>query len=192
MNKISDLEIINYWKKLDRGAFMGENRDCADVDAAFPIGHGQTISQPSLVLKMTTMLEMQPGSKILEIGTGSGYQTALLAQFADKIYTVERIDKLMVSAKQRLHKMGFENIKFKLGDGSQGWAEHSPFDRIMVTAGAHTIPPELVKQLSFNGRMVIPVGRWPQRLTVVEKNEKGDISIEKGIPVAFVKLIGDY
>ncbi len=192
MSEISDKEIVKYWKELDRSAFMGENRSYAGVDAAFPIGHGQTISQPSLVMQMTCMLKMEPGCKVLEVGTGSGYQTALLAKFAGEVYTVERIEDLLVAAKERLGKMGFDNIKFKLGDGSRGWREHSPYDRIMVTAGAHTIPPELVKQLSLNGRMVIPVGRWPQKLNVVTKDDKGEVSIEEGIPVTFVKLIGDY
>lgn len=192
MDAVSDKALVKFWKELDRAAFMGENSRYADIDAAFPIGYGQTISQPSLVLQMTSMLRLYEGCKVLEIGTGSGYQTALLAEFAGRVFTVERIPELLDNARDRLEDMGFGNIEYKLGDGSRGWAENAPYDRIMVTAGARRMPEELVAQLADGGRMVIPVGIGVQRLTIVEKDEKGEVYMEEDIPVAFVKLTGDY
>lgn len=192
MEAVSDRDLLKFWKELDRAAFMGENSRYADIDAAFPIGFGQTISQPSLVLQMTSMLQVHKGCKVLEVGTGSGYQTVLLAEFAGKVFTVERIPELLDNARDRLEDMGYENIEYKMGDGSKGWAENAPYDRIMVTAGARRMPEELVSQLAKGGRMVIPVGIGVQRLTIVEKDEKGEVYMEEDIPVAFVKLIGDY
>lgn len=192
MDAISDRDLVRFWKELDRAAFMSENSRYADIDAAFPIGFGQTISQPSLVLQMTSMLQMYEGCRVLEVGTGSGYQTALLAKFAGKVFTVERIPELLDSARDRLEDMGFNNIEYKLGDGSKGWQENAPYDRIMVTAGARSMPEKLTDQLAKGGRMVIPVGAGVQRLTIVEKDEKGEVYAEEDIPVTFVKLIGDY
>ena len=189
---ISDRDVVEYYKKLDRSIFMDENKRFACVDAAFSIGHGQTISQPSLVLKMTLMLGIDESSKVLEIGTGSGYQTALLAKFASEVYTVERIEPLMNKAKERLSQLGFSNIRYKLGDGSKGWYEEAPFDRIIVTAAARQIPKMLIKQLAPGGGMIIPVGLHTQRLNVVSKDEENNINIREDIPVIFVKLIGDY
>ncbi|MBN2558168.1 MAG: protein-L-isoaspartate(D-aspartate) O-methyltransferase [Clostridia bacterium] len=188
----SDMDVAGYFRELDRALFMEGNSRYAGVDAAFPIGHGQTISQPSLVLEMTIMLDIRPGCKVLEIGTGSGYQTALLARFAGSVYTVERIEPLMTAARERLSRLGFSNIHYRLGDGSQGWEENAPYDRIMVTAAAHRIPPRLVDQLAPGGRMVIPVGRGMQTLTTVCKDMGGNVRIEGGIPVLFVDLVGDY
>ncbi len=189
---ISDADIVEYYKKLDRSMFMEENKQFAFVDAAFSIGHGQTISQPSLVLRMTLMLGIEEDSKVLEIGTGSGYQTALLAKFASEVYTVERIEPLMKKAKERLGRLGFSNIRYKLGDGSKGWEEEAPFDRIIVTAAARQIPKMLIKQLATGGGMIIPVGHHTQRINIVSKDEDNKISIREDIPVIFVKLIGDY
>ncbi|MFO7610994.1 MAG: protein-L-isoaspartate(D-aspartate) O-methyltransferase [Clostridia bacterium] len=188
----SDMDITGYFKELDRALFMECNSRYAGVDAAFPIGHGQTISQPSLVLEMTTMLDIRPGCRVLEIGTGSGYQTALLAKFAGAVYTVERIEPLMTAARERLSRLGFENIHYRLGDGSQGWDEYAPYDRIMVTAAAHRIPPRLVDQLVPGGKMVIPVGMGIQTLSVVYKDIGNNVRVEEGIPVLFVDLVGDY
>ena len=189
---IKDQDIIKYYKELDRSLFMKENKRYSGFDAAFPIGYGQTISQPSLVLKMTLMLGLHEGCRVLEIGTGSGYQTALLAKFALKVYTVERIEPLKEEAEERLAKLGFSNIRFKLGDGSQGWREEAPFDRIMVTAAARKIPKKLIEQLAPGGGMIIPVGGYTQRITIVTKDEDDKINIREDIPVVFVKLIGDY
>jgi protein-L-isoaspartate(D-aspartate) O-methyltransferase len=189
---VSDRDIVEYYKNLDRSLFMEENKRYAGIDAAFPIGHGQTISQPSLVLKMTLMLGLHKDCKVLEIGTGSGYQTALLAKFSSHVYTVERIEPLKEKAEKRLAGMGFSNISFKLGDGSQGWEENAPYDRIMVTAAAHKIPKKLIKQLAPGGGMIIPVGGYTQKINIISKDEYNNVNIREDIPVVFVKLIGDY
>ncbi len=125
--------IITYFQKLDRSFFMNEHKEFAYLDEAIPIGHEQTISQPSLVLEMTLAIDLQTHSKVLEIGTGSGFQTSLLAAFSNSVYTIERIEELHESAKVKLSEAGFTNIHFKLDDGSAGWEEHAPYDRIMVT-----------------------------------------------------------
>lgn len=192
MSFVKSKDIENYFNELDRALFMTSNKHLAYIDAPFPIGHGQTISQPSLVLKMTLMLGITDDSRILEIGTGSGYQTALLAKFASRVYTVERIEALQNSAKERLSQLGFANIEFKIGDGSGGWEEEAPFDRILVTAAAHRIPRELIRQLAPGGGMIIPVGEYTQRINIVSKDEDNNVSIREDIPVVFVKLIGDY
>ena len=189
---VSDRAIVEYYKKLDRSLFMEENKRYAGIDAAFPIGHGQTISQPSLVLKMTLMLGLHEDCKVLEIGTGSGYQTALLAKFSSHVYTVERIGPLKEKAEKRLSGLGFTNISYKLGDGSQVWEEAAPFDRIMVTAAAHRIPKKLIAQLAPGGGMIIPVGGYTQRINIISKDEDNNVRIREDIPVVFVKLIGDY
>ena len=192
VDMITEEDVIRYYKKLDRSLFMEENKRYADIDAAFSIGYGQTISQPSLVLKMTLMLGISEDCRVLEIGTGSGYQTALLAKFTSKVYTVERIEPLKIEAEKRLRKLGFLNIKYRLGDGSKGWKEEAPFDRIIVTAAAKNIPKELIKQLAPDGVMIIPVGGDIQRINIVTKDEENNINIKEDIPVIFVKLIGDY
>lgn len=192
MSYVKANDIENYFNELDRALFMPSNKHLANIDAPFPIGHGQTISQPSLVLKMTLMLGITDDSRILEIGTGSGYQTALLAKFASRVYTVERIEPLQNSAKEILSELGFTNIKFKIGDGSQGWEEEAPFDRILVTAAAHRIPRQLIRQLAPGGGMIIPVGEYTQRINIISKDEDNNVSIREDIPVIFVKLIGDY
>lgn len=181
--------IRKIYDNLDRSYFMNQFKDMAHVDAPFPIGHGQTISQASLVLKMTILLDPDKDSKVLEIGTGSGYQTALLAEASDVVYTVERIEELHLQAKEKLGKKNYKNIKFKLGDGSLGWEEHAPYDRIMVTASARKIPSKLVAQLAPNGIMVIPV---VTDLIVIKKDEEGNIEKEILDKVVFVDLIGDY
>ncbi len=180
--------ITKSYYSLDRSFFMDEYKEQAHLDIPFPIGHGQTISQPSLVLKMTILLDVGEESKVLEIGTGSGFQTALLSKISKIVYTVERIKELYVSAKQRLTALGCINIEYKLGDGSLGWEEQAPFDRIMVTASAAKLPDSLVEQLAPKGRMVIPVGT---DLLLITKNEKGEIERETVTKVRFVDLIGE-
>lgn len=185
--------IIDIYKRLDRSYFLDDLKEQSHLDTPLPIGHGQTISQPSLVLKMTIALEVEESHSVLEIGTGSGYQTALLSQAAHKVYTIERIEELYKSAKARLDAAGYTNISFKLGDGSLGWEENAPYDRIMVTAGAARMPEDLVDQLAENGRMVIPVGSGSvQELKVITKDSKGEIHEETIEKVRFVRLIGDY
>ncbi|MGI6725911.1 MAG: protein-L-isoaspartate(D-aspartate) O-methyltransferase [Christensenellales bacterium] len=152
-------KLETYFRSLDRSFFVENNlKEYASIDEPLPIGFGQTISQPSLVLKMTQLLEPENDSKVLEIGTGSGFQTAILAKMSEKVYTVERIDKLIEKAKKRLEALNLTNICYKVGDGSIGWQEHAPYDRIMVTAAAGLLPDELVNQLKPAGRMVIPIG----------------------------------
>lgn len=186
-------EITAYFRELDRRSFMDSHKDLAGLDEAVPIGFGQTISQPSLVLEMTLALDLQPDSKVLEIGTGSGFQTALLAKFTKEVYTVERIEGLHVRAKERLAAAGFTNIHFKLDDGSFGWEEHAPYDRIMVTAAAAAVPDELVAQLKEGGKMLIPVGTPSlQELKLIKKSEGGRISTSVINFVRFVPLKGKY
>ncbi|WP_422124193.1 protein-L-isoaspartate(D-aspartate) O-methyltransferase [Planococcus sp. X10-3] len=172
---------------------MDRFKEMAFADEAVPIGHEQTISQPSLVLEMTLALDLAPDSKVLEIGTGSGFQTALLAEFSGSVYTVERIEELHNRAKERLGELGYDNISFKLDDGSYGWQENAPYDRIMVTAAASKIPEELVSQLAAGGKMIIPVGSsFSQELQLVEKDENGKLKTTLLNLVRFVPLKGKY
>lgn len=158
-----------------------------------PIGHGQTISQPYIVALMTDLLELSVEQVVLEIGTGSGYQTAILSRLCRKVYSVERIPELATTAKQRLAKMGYHNVEARCSDGYQGWEEEAPFDAIIVTAAAPYMPPSLIEQLKPGGRMVIPVGHayLGQDLLLVEKASDGEIHSESILSVVFVPLIED-
>lgn len=182
-----------YFHFLDRAYFLDESQHKeAVLDHPLPIGFGQTISQPTLVLKMTELLGLEKSHKVLEIGTGSGYQTAFLAQFSKEVYTVERIEELSHKAQKRLDGLGFGNIHYKIGDGTYGWKEKAPFDRIMVTAAAVRLPKALASQLAPGGKMVIPVGEEAlQRLFLVEKDEEGYIHVEAVEWVRFVSLVGE-
>ncbi|MGB4590400.1 MAG: protein-L-isoaspartate(D-aspartate) O-methyltransferase [Clostridiaceae bacterium] len=183
-----------FYEKLDRSFFLeGAIKLAAYVNAPLSIGFGQTISQPSLVLFMTGILDPDKNSKVLEIGTGSGYQTALLAEFSSEVFTIEIIPELSKKAKKRLDEMNYKNIHYKVGDGSEGWSEFAPFDRIMVTAAAEVIPFELVQQLDPNGRMVIPIGPSElQELQVITKDKIGNIHVEVVELVRFVEMVGKY
>lgn len=179
---------------LDRSIFMEEGRkQYAHYDCAFSIGHGQTISQPSLVYTMTWCLMPDPDSKVLEIGTGSGYQTTLLAYLAREVYTVERVEELSVKARERLSRLGYGNVRFKIGDGSEGWVENAPYDRIMVTAAAAVIPDSLVDQLDMGGIMVIPVG-LPGEQQLLRLTKTGPMKVERESfgEVRFVEFKGKY
>jgi protein-L-isoaspartate(D-aspartate) O-methyltransferase len=191
---MDETSIYRFYKQLDRAYFIeNESKPFAHYDEALPIGYGQTISQPSLVLQMTLYLAPDKSCRTLEIGTGSGYQTALLAEFSDHVFTVEKISELSVSARKRLDKLGYGNIEYLIGDGSAGWPLYAPYDRIMVTAAARQVPEELVEQLSLNGRMMIPVGeRYNQDLLLIKKDESGKISRETVNKVIFVELKGKY
>lgn len=162
-------------------------------DTALPIGHGQTISQPYIVARMTeALLDAGPTQKVLEIGTGSGYQTAILASLVPQVYTVERIEPLMRAAKSRLHDLGMHNVRFKVADGSEGWAEQGPYDAIMVTAAAAQLPHTLVAQLTDQGRMVVPVGQDLQELLLLRRSgQDSDHAIERLEMVNFVPLVQD-
>lgn len=185
-------EITSFFHKLDRSKYMEGDKYAVDIDRPFPIGHGQTISQPSLVLNMTIQLDLEKENKVLEIGTGSGFQTALLAQFAKSVYTVERIEALHSKAKDRLDSEGYNNIQFHLGDGSLGWEKYAPYDRIMVTAAAENVPAPLVDQLASGGKMVIPVGdTFSQELQLIEKDKDDNIQTTFLEYVRFVRLEDD-
>ena len=156
------------------------------------IGYGQTISQPYIVALMTELLDTQPGDVVLEVGTGSGYQAAILSPLVGRVYTIEIIEALADQASERLQQLGFENVTTRLGDGYFGWEEHAPFDSIIVTAAATHVPPPLVEQLRAGGRMVIPVGGrfTTQWLLLIEKNDDGSVVTRQVAPVRFVPLTG--
>ncbi len=158
-------------------------------DTALPIGLGQTISQPYIVARMTeALLACQP-RKVLEIGTGSGYQTAVLASLVEEVYTVERLEPLMKQARRCLRELGLRNVHFRVADGSAGWPEHAPYDAVLVTAAPREVPPALVEQLAIGGRLVIPVGGvGAQDLLVLERGESG-VTTERIEQVAFVPLV---
>ena len=187
-------ELETFFRSLDRSFFIEDDmKKYADLDEPLPIGFGQTISQPSLVLEMTRLLAPEKDSKVLEIGTGSGFQTAILAKMSGQVFTVERIMELMEKAKKRLEALNFTNINYKGGDGSVGWEEHAPYDRIMVTAAANVLPDDLVDQLANGGRMVIPVGPpHLQELQLITKTDDGDMDVETMGMVRFVELKGQY
>ncbi len=194
---IKDERVLQALLKVPRHLFVPEDLvHNAYVDAPLPIGMGQTISQPYIVALMTEALEIDENSRVLEIGTGSGYQAAILAEIAKEVYTVERIPQLLERAQKILKSLGYNNIHFKLGDGTEGWEEFAPYDAIIVTAGAPDIPEPLVKQLKEGGRLVIPVGdELTQRLLRIRKvkvNGKEKLKIEDLGGCVFVKLKGKY
>jgi protein-L-isoaspartate(D-aspartate) O-methyltransferase len=157
-----------------------------------PIGHGQTISQPYIVALMTDLARAEPDHTVLEVGTGSGYQAAVMAHLAKAVYTIEIIEPLGLEAAQRLRRLGYANVEVRVGDGYHGWQEHAPYDAILVTAAASHVPPPLIRQLKPGGRMVIPVGTsfMVQQLMLVEKNLDGTVSTRQILPVRFVPLTG--
>lgn len=190
--KYNDEEIKAYFRQLDRSKFIDDQKEHAALDRPLPIGHGQTISQPTLVLNMTLKLELSKENKVLEIGTGSGFQTALLSKFSHSVYTVERIRALYDSAQERLTELGYSNVHFHYGDGHSGWEEHAPYDKIMVTAAAKEIPETLIDQLAPGGKMVIPVGDFHmQELKLVQKDNDGKISESVIEYVMFVEFRKD-
>jgi protein-L-isoaspartate(D-aspartate) O-methyltransferase len=159
-----------------------------------PIGHGQTISQPYIVALMTQLIDVDADDVVLEVGTGSGYQAAILAELVGHVYSIEIIPALAIRAKQDLERLGYKNIATKLGDGYYGWEEHAPFDAIIVTAAASHVPPPLIEQLKPGGRMVIPVGErfMTQTLLLLEKTEKGEVITRQYGAVRFVPLTGEH
>lgn len=171
----------------DERAYAYENRP-------LPIGHGQTISQPYIVALMTHLLQPEEGDVVLEVGTGSGYQAAILSTLVDDVYTIEIIEPLLVDATSRLERLGYDNATTRLGDGYYGWEEHAPFDGIVVTAAASHVPPPLIRQLKPGGRMVIPVGGrfLTQQLLLIEKGEDGEIVTRQIAAVRFVPLTGEH
>ena len=159
-------------------------------DAPLPIGFGKTISQPFVAAVMTDLLDPRPHEAVLEVGTGLGYQTAVLAELAGRVWSVEIVEELAAGAEARLQRLGYTGVGIRVGDGSRGWAEHAPFDKILVAAGAERTPPALLEQLKPGGRMVLPLGPAEgQRLTVIDKGaEDGRTRVRKLIPVLFSRL----
>jgi protein-L-isoaspartate(D-aspartate) O-methyltransferase len=186
---ITDARVLDAMRKVKRHLFVPAYlRDAAYEDRPLPIGHGQTISQPYVVAYMTQALRVGPDDRILEIGTGSGYQAAVLAEIAKEVYSVEILEPLADSARLRLEEMGYENIKVRQGDGYRGWREHAPFDAIIVTAAPPEIPQGLANQLKVGGRMVVPIGLFYQELYLITRTETG-FEKEVLLPVAFVPMV---
>ncbi len=187
-----DPKVFEAFRAVPREDFVpGSVRDLAYVNRPLAIGHGQTISQPFIVAVMTNALSLTPSDRVLEIGTGCGYQTAVLARLARRVYTVEVIERLGAAARDRLTDLGYGNIEFRIGDGWRGWPEHAPYDAIIVTAAARERPAALVDQLAEGGRMIVPIGPsgGTQRLTRIEKRPGGELHASGFLPVAFVPLI---
>jgi protein-L-isoaspartate(D-aspartate) O-methyltransferase len=197
-----DSRVMAALEKVPRHEFIPPaNRAVAYDNRPQPIGHGQTISQPYIVAVMTDMAAPGPDDRVLEVGTGCGYQTAVLAELAAQVYSIEVVPELARAAAERLRRLGYANAETRIGDGARGWAEHAPYDAIVVTAAAwHRIPPALIEQLAPGGRLVIPVDRSPiatrypfkdqeQDLLLVTKDAEGGISERKMLPVAFVPLV---
>lgn len=179
--------------RVARHAFVPEQqRRHAYANRPLPIGHGQTISQPYIVALMTELLQLQPDDVVLEVGAGSGYHAAVIAELVHHVYTIEIIEPLGAQARDRLDRLGFDNVTVRVADGYYGWPEHAPFDGIVVTAAATQIPPPLIRQLAPGGRMVIPVGSpfMTQQLMLVERQPDGSVRSRQIMPVRFVPLTG--
>jgi protein-L-isoaspartate(D-aspartate) O-methyltransferase len=184
-----DPKVKEVMARVPRHLFVPQEQQAyAYEDRPLPIGLGQTISQPYIVALMTDLLTLRKDDRVLEIGTGSGYQAAVLAELVHSVYTIEILEPLALEARERLARLGYRNVEVRAGDGYKGWAERAPFDAIMVTAGADEVPPPLLQQLKPGGRMVIPVGpaRSIQHLTLIEKLADGSTRSRQVIPVRFV------
>jgi protein-L-isoaspartate(D-aspartate) O-methyltransferase len=188
---VKDLRVLSAMFKVERHLFVPkEYQTSAYSDQPLPIGEGQTISQPYIVALMTELLELKGGEKVLEVGTGSGYQAAILGELAKEVYTIEIVETLASSAKKRLQELGYQNIMVKAGDGYLGWPEAAPFDAIMVTCAPDHIPTPLLEQLKEGGRMVVPVGSYTQELKKIVKRS-GKLEATSIIPVIFVPMTGE-
>ncbi|RRJ85088.1 protein-L-isoaspartate(D-aspartate) O-methyltransferase [Aestuariirhabdus litorea] len=187
---ITSAAVLDVIRNVPRHIFVDEALSHrAYEDTALPIGHGQTLSQPYIVARMTELLLADgPRHRVLEIGTGSGYQTTVLAQLVEQVFSVERIRPLQEKARQRLRTLKLQNVQLKHADGGMGWPEQGPFDGILVTAAPESVPPELIEQLAPGGRLVIPVGGEKQELMLISKDEEG-VNVERVEPVRFVPLL---
>ncbi len=190
---VKDERVLAAMRKVERHEFLPEAiRAMSYQDSALPLGEGQTMSQPYMVALMTELLELKGPERVLEIGTGSGYQAAVLAELCEKVYTVERIKLLADRARTNLDRLGYRSVAIKVYDGTYGWKEMGPFDAILVTAGSPDIPVPLIDQLKDGGRIVIPVGdRFGQTLLKVVKTSQGLVK-DRSIPCVFVPLIGNH
>ena len=188
-------EVRDALLQVPREEFVGtsEARN-AYVNSALPIGRGQTISQPYIVALMTDLLELRPEHRVLEVGTGSGYQAAVLSLLAGEVDSLEILEDLALLASERLARLGYDNVEVATGDGSLGWPGRAPFDRIIVTAAVEPTPPPLVEQLARGGRMVLPLGRpgGSQMLTLIEKDARGSVGTQSILAVVFVPLTGTH
>lgn len=190
-----DERVLEALATVPRHAFVPESvRHLAYENRPLPIGHGQTISQPYIVAIMTDLLELEPGDRVFELGTGSGYQAAILDAMGGEVYSIEIVEPLAEAARERLARLGHQRITLKSGDGYYGWDEHAPFDAIVVTAAASHVPPPLLQQLKPGGRMVIPVGSrfLTQQLLLIRKEEDGTPVTRQILPVTFVPLTGAH
>jgi protein-L-isoaspartate(D-aspartate) O-methyltransferase len=187
---VVDPRLLDAMARVPRHLFVPES-DRADAygDFPLPIGHGQTISQPYIVGFMTQALEIEPHHRVLEIGTGSGYQAAVLAELAKEVYTIEIVAPLADRARATLEALGYTNVRIKTGNGYLGWPEHAPFDRVIVTAAPDDVPPALVDQLRIGGLMAIPVGRFDQELRILRRTATG-LETLRTLPVRFVPMVG--
>lgn len=189
---VKDARVLDAMKAVPRHLFIGESlRSLAYSDSPLPISNDQTISQPYIVAVMTELLQPEEHHAVLEIGTGSGYQAAVLSMLVDSVFTIEIVAELGRSAESILDRLGYDNVTVRVGDGYQGWPEEAPFDRIIVTAAPEEIPEKLVEQLKPGGRMVLPVGPqwWGQDLLVLDKDEEGNVTTTQSFPVRFVPMV---
>lgn len=189
---ISNQAIIKAMKKIPRKKFIPPDYQIeSEGDYPLPIGYGQTISQPYIVAKMTELLELKENDKVLEIGTGSGYQTAVLAELVDEVYTIEIIEDLYLKAQKRLRLMGYNNINYKLGNGSKGWDEEAPFDSIICTCCPKDIPENILFQVKENGVLCTPIGEYngEQFLVKAKKSKNNEIIKKEIFPVRFVPML---
>jgi len=192
---ILDTSVLDAMARVPRHEFVPSNLvDLAYANRPLPIGHGQTISQPYIVAIMTDLLDIEAGHRILEIGTGSGYQAAVLAELNTRVWSIEIIEALGRQAQTRLQRLGYDNIDVRIGDGYYGWTEHAPFDAIIVTAAGNHIPPPLLQQLKPGGKMIIPVGSpfSTQQLILITRSENDEFITRQVLPVRFVPLTGDH
>jgi len=188
---VHDAAVLRAMREVPRHLFVPENlRSQAYADGPLPVGHDQTISQPYIVALMTEALDLKEQDRVLEVGTGSGYQAAVLAEIAREVFTIEIIEPLGRQAEKHLHALGYSNVHVRIADGYQGWPEQAPFDAIIVTAAPDHIPQPLVEQLRIGGRLIIPVGRKEQELVLLHRRED---SVERRVltPVRFVPMTGE-
>lgn len=187
---ITDAKVLEAMRKVPRHLFTkSADMESAYTDYALPIACGQTISQPYIVALMTDLLQLEASLKVLEIGTGCGYQTAVLAELVTQVYSVEIIPRLAENARTQLNSIGYRNITLKVGNGYKGWAEHAPYHRIIVTAAPRVLPNRLIEQLAEGGRMVVPIGNYDQELVLIRKTARG-IEQTRVIGVRFVPMTG--
>lgn len=190
-----DPRVMDAIRNVPRHEFVpADLRGAAYLNRPLPIGHGQTISQPYIVAAMTDLLRVPPDGRVLEVGTGCGYQSAVLAELCAAVYSIEIVEPLGDAARERLARLGYDNVHVRVGDGHAGWPEHGPYDGIIVTAAAEQAPRPLLEQLKPGGRMIIPLrsGFGYQNLVLIEKDEQGAVSERDVLPVMFVPLTGDH